>query len=76
MNTSQLQKSLEELRREQTRLQEAIRTLEQLLTGSKPNRLSVEGRARIAEAAKRRWEEHRRQHGARSPRMVHPRRAA
>lgn len=60
MNTSQLQKSLDELRREQARLQDAIRTLEQLVGVAKPNRLSAEGRARISEAARRRWEEHRR----------------
>ncbi len=60
MNTSQLQKSLDELRQEQARLSEAIRTLEELITGTKSSRLSAEGRARISEAARRRWEEHRR----------------
>lgn len=66
MNTAQLQKSLDELRREQSRLNEAIRTLEELVSGTKSNRLSPEGRARISEAAKRRWEEHRRQHVAKA----------
>ncbi len=66
MNTSQLQRSLDELRREQARLNQAIRTLEELLSGAPSNRLSPEGRARISEAAKRRWEEHRRQHGAKT----------
>lgn len=59
-NTTQLQKSLAELKREQARLQEAIRILEELVSGAKSNRLSPEGRARISEAAKKRWEEHRR----------------
>ncbi|MGH9472033.1 MAG: hypothetical protein ACRD1M_04755 [Terriglobales bacterium] len=59
-NTNQLQKSLTELKREHSRLQEAIRILEELVTGSKSNRLSPEGRARISEAARKRWEEHRR----------------
>ncbi|MGH9474769.1 MAG: hypothetical protein ACRD1C_00400 [Terriglobales bacterium] len=59
-STNQLQKSLTELKREQARLQEAIRILEELVTGAKSNRLSPEGRARISEAAKKRWEEHRR----------------
>jgi len=59
-NTNQLQKSLAELKREQARLQEAVRILEELVTGSKANRLSAEGRARISEAARKRWEEHRR----------------
>lgn len=68
MNTTQLQRSLEELRREQARLSQAIRTLEELMSGVKTNRLSPEGRARISEAAKRRWEEHRRQHTVKSPR--------
>lgn len=62
-NTNQLQKSLTELKREQARLQEAIRILEELVTGSKSNRLSPEGRARISEAARKRWEEHRRRAG-------------
>ncbi|MGH9542382.1 MAG: hypothetical protein ACRD2H_10930 [Terriglobales bacterium] len=66
MNTAQLQKSLDELRREQARLNEAVRTLEELVSGTKSNRLSPEGRARISEAAKRRWEEHRRQAAAKS----------
>lgn len=70
MNVQQLQQSLQELRQEQSRLQEAIRTLEQLLTGSSANRLSPEGRARISEAAKKRWEEHRRQQMARRPNRV------
>ncbi len=61
MNTEQIQKSLDDLRQEQARISEAIRTLEHLLSGSVPNRLSPEGRARISEAAKRRWEEHRQQ---------------
>ncbi len=65
MNVQQIQESLQELRQEQARLQEAIRTLEQLLSGSSANRLSPAGRARISEAAKRRWEEHRRQQAAR-----------
>ncbi len=59
-NTNQLQKSLTELKREQARLQEAIRILEELVSGTKSNRLSPEGRARISEAARKRWEEHRR----------------
>lgn len=59
-NTNQLQKSLAELKKEQARLQEAIRILEQLVSGAKSNRLSPEGRARISEAARKRWEEHRR----------------
>ncbi len=59
-NTTQLQKSLAELKREQARLQDAIRILEELVSGAKTNRLSPEGRARISEAAKKRWEEHRR----------------
>lgn len=63
VNTTQLQKSLEELRREQARLQEAIRTLEELVSGTKSSRLSAEGRARISEAARKRWEEHRRRQG-------------
>lgn len=70
-STNQLQKSLAELKREQARLQEAIRILEELVTGAKSNRLSAEGRARISEAAKKRWEEHRRKAGknaARNPR--------
>ncbi|MGH9392903.1 MAG: hypothetical protein ACRD1E_01950 [Terriglobales bacterium] len=62
-NSNQLQKSLAELKREQTRLQEAIRILEELVSGNKSNRLSAEGRARISEAAKKRWEEHRRRAG-------------
>jgi hypothetical protein len=62
VDIGQLQRSLEELKREQARVQDAIRTLEQLLGTAKPNRLSAEGRARIAEAARKRWEEHRRQH--------------
>lgn len=62
-SSNQLQRSLAELKREQARLQEAIRILEELVTGSKSNRLSAEGRARISEAAKKRWEEHRRKAG-------------
>lgn len=62
-NTNQLQKSLAELKKEQVRLQEAIRILEQLVSGAKSNRLSPEGRARISEAARKRWEEHRRRSG-------------
>lgn len=60
VNTNQLQKSLTDLKREHARLQEAIRILEELVGGGKPNRLSPEGRARISEAARKRWEEHRR----------------
>ncbi|HEY8055699.1 MAG TPA: hypothetical protein VIE13_07290 [Terriglobales bacterium] len=62
-SSNQLQRSLAELKREQARLQEAIRILEELVTGSKSTRLSAEGRARISEAAKKRWEEHRRKAG-------------
>lgn len=62
-NSNQLQKSLTELKKEQARLQEAIRILEQLVSGAKANRLSPEGRARISEAARKRWEEHRRRTG-------------
>ncbi len=76
MNMQQLQQSLQELRQEQARLQEAIRTLEQLLSGASANRLSPEGRARISEAAKRRWEEHRRQQAARRAGRVSPSKAA
>lgn len=65
-NTTQLQKSLAELKKEQARLQEAIRILEQLVSGAKSNRLSPEGRARISEAARKRWEEHRRKAASRS----------
>ena len=65
-NTTQLQKSLAELKKEQARLQEAIRILEQLVSGAKTNRLSPEGRARISEAARKRWEEHRRKAAGRS----------
>ncbi|HEY7837409.1 MAG TPA: hypothetical protein VIC54_02315 [Terriglobales bacterium] len=64
-NTNQLQKSLTELKKEQARLQEAIRILEQLVNGAKSNRLSPEGRARISEAARKRWEEHRRKAASR-----------
>lgn len=67
-NTNQLQKSLAELKKEQARLQEAIRILEQLVSGAKSNRLSPEGRARISEAARKRWEEHRRKAANRSGR--------
>ena len=67
-NTNQLQKSLAELKKEQARLQEAIRILEQLVNGAKSNRLSPEGRARISEAARKRWEEHRRKTASRSSR--------
>jgi len=67
-NTNQLQKSLSELKKEQARLQEAIRILEQLVNGAKANRLSPEGRARISEAARKRWEEHRRKAATRSGR--------
>ncbi|HZT73725.1 MAG TPA: hypothetical protein VE996_08760 [Terriglobales bacterium] len=76
MNTAQLQKSLEELRREQARLNEAVRTLEELVSGTKTNRLSPEGRARISEAAKRRWEEHRRKAAAARGRHAPSHRAA
>jgi hypothetical protein len=61
VDVAQLQRSLEELRREQARVQDAIRTLEQLIGAAKPNRLSPQGRARISEAARKRWEEHRRE---------------
>ena len=67
-NTNQLQKSLAELKKEQARLQEAIRILEELVSGTKSNRLSPEGRARISEAARKRWEEHRRKATNRSNR--------
>ncbi|HXE31456.1 MAG TPA: hypothetical protein VN515_06615 [Terriglobales bacterium] len=65
-NTNQLQKSLSELKKEQARLNEAIRILEQLVSGAKSNRLSPEGRARISEAARKRWEEHRRKAASRT----------
>jgi translation initiation factor 2B subunit (eIF-2B alpha/beta/delta family) len=65
-NTNQLQKSLTELKKEQARLGEAIRILEQLVSGAKSNRLSPEGRARISEAARKRWEEHRRKAAGRA----------
>lgn len=67
VNTNQLQKSLTDLKREQARLQEAIRILEELVGGGKANRLSPEGRARISEAARKRWEEHRRRAASRGP---------
>lgn len=76
-NTNQLQKSLSELKREQARLQEAIRILEELVSGTKTNRLSPEGRARISEAARKRWEEHRRRAAkARGPAKTGERHAA
>ncbi|HXR97517.1 MAG TPA: hypothetical protein VN709_06700 [Terriglobales bacterium] len=59
-NSNQLQKSLAELKQEQARLTEAIRIIEELVSGTKSNRLSPAGRARISEAARKRWEEHRR----------------
>lgn len=76
MDTEQIQKSLDDLRQEQARIAEAIRTLEHLLSGSVPNRLSPEGRARISEAAKRRWEEHRQQASTRSRNANSPKKAA
>ena len=75
-NTTQLQKSLAELKKEQARLQEAIRILEQLVSGAKSNRLSPEGRARISEAARKRWEEHRRKAAGRAGRHAGERHAA
>lgn len=65
-NSNQLQKSLTDLKREHARLQDAIRILEELVGGGKSNRLSPEGRARISEAARRRWEEHRRRAASRT----------
>ena len=70
MNTPQLQKSLDELKKEQVRLQQAIALLEELVSGSRGNRLSPEGRARISEAARKRWEEHRRRAMSKQPAAI------